>query len=424
MSFRRAAPRGALCALLAAFVPLPSSAGGPTASAPPPPPLREAIHGLWETNPQVQAAAAALRAARERAKAAAQPFYNPSLQLEGENADVDRRTAGASLSLDVSGKRKARVAEGEASVRASEASYALERRDVALDWLKAWSAAVLSREQSALGRRRVDLMRRFDTLAAQRLRVGDISSPERDLAGLALGEAQVQQSALEAQEAAALAALAATAGNTPATLPALPHGLPPPAGTIEPARTDERPELLRARAEQERAEAAVTVADRARRPDPTLSLTGGQVRSGPRTDRVIGLSVSIPIPLLDSGRYAVSAARADADAAFASRQAGACRANARLARALATYNAMRTAAEGFRAGRAAAFDERTALLDRLWQAGEIGTSDYLVQLKQSLDTALSGIALEAQTWQAWFDYLAAAGRLTEWIDGPHKESSP
>src|SRR3546814_1726416 len=47
---------------------------------------------------------------------------------------------------------------------------------------------------SELGRRRLALMQRFDDLAAQRLKVGDISSPERDLAGLALGEAQVQRS--------------------------------------------------------------------------------------------------------------------------------------------------------------------------------------------------------------------------------------
>ena len=42
-----------------------------------------------------------------------------------------------------------------------------------------------------------------DELAAQRLRVGDISSPERDLAGLALGEAQIQQASLAGPESLA-----------------------------------------------------------------------------------------------------------------------------------------------------------------------------------------------------------------------------
>ena len=92
-------------------------------------------------------------------------------------------------------------------------------------------------------------------------------------------------------------------------------------------------------------------------------------------------------------------------------------AQAALQEAQARYAALRQAAGAFRNGRAGAFEDRTALLEKLWRAGEISTSDYLVQLKQSLDTALSGLELESQAWQAWFDYLTAAGRLTYWVDG-------
>jgi cobalt-zinc-cadmium efflux system outer membrane protein len=154
-----------------------------------------------------------------------------------------------------------------------------------------------------------------------------------------------------------------------------------------------------------------------------VSLTGGRVRSGTRTDRVVGLSVSIPLPVLNAGRAEITAAQAEADAAFASRRATTLRSDAVLKQAKVTYAALRGATESFRQSRANAFDERAQTLERLWQAGEIGSSDYLVQLKQSLDTALSGLALESQTWQAWFDYLAAAGRLTDWIDGPSKDMS-
>jgi cobalt-zinc-cadmium efflux system outer membrane protein len=410
----RAAPLGAVCVFLVASV----------AASPSPPPLKAAVEALWRDNPQVQAADASLRAARERANAAAQPFYNPALQLEGENADVDRRTAGASLALDVTGKRKARIAESHADVRAREAENDLARRDVALDWLKGWTGLTLAREQVALGRRRLELMRTFDALAGQRLKAGDISSPERDLAALALGEAQAQQAVLETQEADAQAALAVTGTTHGGDVPVFISTLPPVAASVTPAPATERPELVLARAEQERADAAVTVADRARRPDPTLSLTGGQVRSGPRTDRVIGVSVSMPLPILDAGRYGVSAARAEADATYASARGAMLHAQAQLARAQTTYTALRTASESFRQGRASAFDERARLLVKLWQAGEITTSDYLLQLKQSLDTAVSGIALQSQAWQAWFDYLAAAGRLPAWIDGTYQDTSP
>jgi cobalt-zinc-cadmium efflux system outer membrane protein len=141
------------------------------------------------------------------------------------------------------------------------------------------------------------------------------------------------------------------------------------------------------------------------------------VHNGPISDRVIGLKVSIPLPVLNTGRAEVDTARAEADAAAATLQSRRWTLSAAQQEARGRYDALRSAAEAFRRGRAAAFEDRATLLERLWSAGEISTSDYLVQLKQSLDTALSGLDLESRAWQAWFDYLSAAGRLTEWIDG-------
>jgi cobalt-zinc-cadmium efflux system outer membrane protein len=405
MSIFRVALIGAACLLHA------MAAGAATPS------LRDAARSLWDGNPEVQAARADLEAAQARARAAAQPIYNPSVSWDAENADVDRRTVGVSLSLDVSGKRKARTEQGLAELTQSQASYDLLRRDVAARWLKAWSAAALATQQLELGQRRVALMQRFDSLAAQRLKIGDISSPERDLAGLALGEAQIQLATLQANEASARAALLALLGETPTQPVVLGQGLPPASATVVPLPIDRRPELLQARAMQASAEAGIQVAQRARRPDPTLSLTGGQVRAGAMNDRVIGISVSIPLPVLNTGRADIDAARAQADAAAASVRARQWTTRAVLQESQARYDALLGAANAFGQGRAAAFTDRVALLEKLWRAGEIGTSDYLVQLKQSVDTALSALELQSQVWQAWFDYLSAAGRLTDWIDG-------
>jgi cobalt-zinc-cadmium efflux system outer membrane protein len=428
MSVLRSVPIGAVCLLYAALLSAaPASHPSPPVGAPSAPltssPLQEAVRRIWQASPEVQAAQADLDAARARARAAAQPLYNPSLSLDAENADTNRRTAGISLPLDLSGKRRARASQGEAELLAAEAGYNVLRRDVATRWLKAWSTAALAARQSELGRRRLALMQRFDDLAAQRLKVGDISSPERDLAGLALGEAQVQQATLAGNEAAARGALLAISGDQLAALPPLPNGLSPTADSLTPLPVDELPELRQARAQQASAEAGVQVARRARIPDPTLSLTGGQVRSGPRTDQVIGVSVSIPLPVLNSGRAEVDAARAEADAAAAGVRSRQFVLRAGLQEAQTRHAALRGAAEAFRGGRAAAFEDRTTLLEKLWRAGEISTSDYLVQLKQSLDTALSGQELESQAWQAWFDYLTAAGRLTDWLDGRTQDAS-
>jgi cobalt-zinc-cadmium efflux system outer membrane protein len=418
----RSVPVGIVCLLhVAVLGAIPLSEPEPAIAAPAP--LQRAVRDVWASSPEVRAAQAELDAARARARAAAQPLYNPSLALDTENADVDRRTAGLSLPLDLSGKRRARESRGNAELRASEAGYGLRRRDVAARWLKAWSTATLAARQSELGQRRLALMQRFDELAAQRLKVGDISSPERDLAGLALGEAQVQQASLAGNEAAARAVLLAIGGDHARNPPALPAGLPPAAELVAPLATDRLPEMVQVRAEQASAEAGVQVARRDRIPDPTVSLTGGQVRNGPISDRVIGLSVSIPLPVLNTGRAEVVAAQAEADASAANVRSRQLVLGANLVEAQARYSALHSASTAFRGGRAAAFEDRTALLEKLWRAGEISTSDYLVQLKQSLDTALSGLQLESQAWLAWFDYLTAAGRLTDWIDGRTLETS-
>lgn len=424
MSLLRSVPVGAVCLLWVTWLGATPSVESPAA----PVALREAVQMVWQASPEVAAAQAGRDAALARAQAAGRPLYNPELQFEAENADVDRRVAGLGLTLDLSGKRSARAAQGEAVAQASEAAYALARRDVAARWLKAWAAQAQLARQMALGRERVELMRRFDALAAERLRVGDLGSPERDLAALALSEAQMQQAVLQGQEAAARAALSAITGaaqaRESAALPPMPAELPPTADGVAPRHPDALPEWAQMRAEQRAAAAGVRVARRARVPDPTVSLTGGTVRSGARRDRVAGISVSIPLPLLNSGSAEVAAALAEENAADARLRAREFAQRAGLLESKARYAALRDAASAFRAGRAGALSERAALLEKLWRASEIGTADYLTQLKQSLDTALSGQELEAQVWQAWFDYLAAAGRLQDWLAGSLAENAP
>jgi cobalt-zinc-cadmium efflux system outer membrane protein len=421
MSAFRSVPLGAVCLLYATLL-----TAAPINDAPPPsrqasPALRTALRDALHASPELGAAQASLEAVRARARAAGQPLYNPSLVLETETADVDRHTIGIALPLDLSGKRRARADAASADELVAEWTYRLSHRDLAARWLKAWSAAAIAVRQSELGQRRLLLMQRFDELAAQRLKVGDISSPERDLAGLALAEAQGQQALLVGEVATLQAGLRAIGGEQVSDLPALPDGLAPALDEQMPLASDELPERRQMRARQQRADAGIQIARRARIPDPELSLTGGEVRSGARSDRVIGISVSIPLPLRNSGSDEVAAARAEALAADAGVRATEWETNARLQESQQRYAALRDAASAFRRGRAAAFEERSALLEKLWRAGEIGTSDYLVQLKQSLDTALSGMELESRTWQAWFDYLTAAGRLEDWLGEPRQD---
>jgi cobalt-zinc-cadmium efflux system outer membrane protein len=60
-------------------------------------------------------------------------------------------------------------------------------------------------------------------------------------------------------------------------------------------------------------------------------------------------------------------------------------------------------------------NQRTDLLDQLWKAGELDTTDYLVQLKQALETAVEAIEHRGRLWRAWVAWLATSGQVDQWL---------
>lgn len=62
-------------------------------------------------------------------------------------------------------------------------------------------------------------------------------------------------------------------------------------------------------------------------------------------------------------------------------------------------------------------EARVKLLEKLWTAGELTTTDYLVQLQRSLDTRIAAAELQGERWQAWLEWLNASGRMHRWLGG-------
>ena len=136
-------------------------------------------------------------AAEARAVASSRPLYNPDLELAYDDEGPEQTaTAGLALTLDLSGKRRARTHAGQADLVLAEAEAALRRSGFALQWLHAWTEHGSARERVRIGEERLTLMQRFADLAERQLTVGDISSLERDLALLARDEAQAEQATL------------------------------------------------------------------------------------------------------------------------------------------------------------------------------------------------------------------------------------
>ncbi|KGQ17889.1 Outer membrane protein [Lysobacter dokdonensis DS-58] len=402
-------------ALLAACLLAGSLSAAELPAARAPAPIREAVKSAWQQHPSYRATEAQLAAAQARLDAAGQPLYNPELDLEGEDEGVDRtRTAGINLTLDLSGKR--RVRRDAAAARADQvtAEAKLRRRDFARQWFASWADLQTAQQRVRTGERRLTLVTRFAELADKQFAADDISGLERDLAQLARDEAQADQSQLIADRADAEARFRAVGGR-PESLAAI--SLPTdtlPAPSTPLTGVEQLPDWQAAQAAALAAERDVTVARRNRIADPTVGVYGGRVDYGELQDNVVGVSVTIPLFVRNSYRAEVVAAQADADVAAADAKRIELELTVDRQRAVESYAAAQAAWSRWQASRGTDVERRAALLERLWREGELSTADYLLQLKQTLDTALAGAELEARLWRSYADYLAATGQLERW----------
>ncbi len=377
---------------------------------------RRALQSAWQQHPAALAAAASLEAVRARSRAAGQPVYNPELELEADHEGGDElRTIGLSQALDISGKGEARRELGDAERSLGEAQYALKRAEFVRDWFIGWARLASSGRQVDLGAERVILAKRMADLAERQFAAGDISGPERDLVLLARDEAVAEQASLLADAAAARETLARAGGNVSlSSAPTLPDDPPPAPRALAELDVTDLPELVVARAEEAAAEQRVLVATRDRHPDPTLTLRGGTIDAGAGKETVIGVSISMPLFVRNNYRAETEAARFDVDSANALFRSQRQDLLARAESAFSTYAAMRDAWRSWQSSRGTDLATRSNALERLWTAGELSTSDYVLQLKQTLDTALAGVALEGRMWQSYFEYLHAVGQLDNW----------
>jgi cobalt-zinc-cadmium efflux system outer membrane protein len=111
----------------------------------------------------------------------------------------------------------------------------------------------------------------------------------------------------------------------------------------------------------------------------------------------------------------IAAARADRNAAERLLENAHNRARARLSAATARYRLTREAWDSWLETGQPNLDQQSDLLQRLVAAGELSTTDYLVQLNQTLDTAASAVELRHQLWLAWIEWLSASGQTDAWL---------
>ena len=372
------------------------------------------INEVLLQNPELQAAEAAVDAASGRLRAADQPLFNPELEFEYENSDTTTTAGGLNQAVDWADKRGARTAVADFEQAAANAELQSMRQALATDLLQSLADWHTADAISRISQKQTTLMTRFARLAEQRHQAGDLGQVELDLAHLAAADAAFEQAqASENLIRARQAVIALTGAGGPAWPP-----FAGPLPDVDPQRVDadrllsDLPLMHVVLARISAARAGVELSVREKKPDPTFGFRIGKEGS----DTLTGLTFSVPLFVRNTFSAEVDVANAsliqtEREAASFRRQA-----HADLIAAAAIYQNARLVWNAWEASGAPRLSQRTDLLDRLWQSGELNTTDYLVQLKQALDTEASAIDQRGRVWQAWATWLAASGQADEWLN--------
>jgi len=293
----------------------------------------------------------------QAAIATAREFPNPTLQLDG-GRDITHSgqeempaTAGASLvqTIEAGGKRKYRIRGARESYEAAASTLEDFLRNLKFDAAEAFADALSLSRSAAQKRESAQFLDRLAEVQRERRRLGDISQADMLQAQVEAQQFQNELLAAEAEADKASLALCGFLGRdrsqarlvAKGNLEQPPHEFDVP-GLLARALQD-RPDLVALRHERDAAQTK-TLEEKANRV-PNLdvgvnwmhnSSSQNSIAPSPEFDSV-GLSLSLPIPLWNRNRAAITSARLSAEQAQKQLEAAELKAVVQIRQAASEY---------------------------------------------------------------------------------------
>jgi len=375
-------------------------------------------------NPEFLALKADLQSARATLRAADQAVYNPELELDYENIDeIDStiQTVGISQTIDWGDLQGSRTAIGRMGLQKAIASYKLASQSFLSDLLKRQADRQTQNALQKLSNESLTLMTSFKTIAESRYRAGDLSQVELNLALLAyhqalMEQANVQSDASEAREKLRVL-LGYSAGDFVGDrfkkIPGLPEQLPTPEikGDLD-SFLQTLPLVKVQLADLQLSRNQVELKKSERAWNPTIGVRAGKEDD----DSLIGFNLSIPLNVRNNFSAEVDVAQQESIATEQRAHIAFRDARASIIVTTERYRSLLTAWNNWRKYGRNSVDLQLSLIKKLWQSGDISASDYLLQLKQALETRATGLKLRNQLWQVAFEWMSLTDRLDDWLN--------
>jgi cobalt-zinc-cadmium efflux system outer membrane protein len=361
--------------------------------------LDQAVAAAGGSAPAVEAAEAGIVAA-QAARTVAGLRPNPQLQTQVENIvgsgpyggfSQAETTVGLNIPIEMGGKRSARIAVADAQTGRALLTAAIVRADIRLQVTQLYVDAIAAERRLATARDQLRIAQ--DALSAARVRVetGRASPIEEQRADVARLNAEAGLQRARRLADATRSNLARRIGR-PAIGPldaAALDRLPPAIYGPSPVTGEGTLALAAASADVAIADAGVRLARSQRAPDITVGPAVRRLES--TNDSAAVFSLSIPIPLFNSGKAALAQADAERTRTEAQRRMTALDVEQAIGNAQAEADNAATTARNA-SGPALAAAQEAARIARIgYREGKFGQLDLLDAERTLADTRIAAI---------------------------------
>ncbi|QYF99979.1 TolC family protein [Massilia sp. NP310] len=279
--------------------------------------LQQALQAAYARNPDLRAASHAIGIA-DGVRRQAGVIPNPELSLSTEGTDRRSRveTVEISQTIELGGKRGARIAAAEQERQLAFEAVRGRRAELRADVMAAYLEALTVQERVVLAQSSIEIASRATNAATRRVAAGKISPVEQTRSSVAESAVRIELTQATAELAIARRRLAALMGSTatieqPLVTPELEFAAIPVMAELE-QRLASAPRLRQAQVQVSRQDAQVGLERSLRIPDIRISVGSQRDRQrGGATQTLLGLSVPLPLFNRNQGNLSSALQRAD-----------------------------------------------------------------------------------------------------------------
>ncbi|TKB52026.1 TolC family protein [Ferrimonas aestuarii] len=368
--------------------------------------------------PEIQAQKAQLAAAELATHTAEQPLYNPELSFDvesiGHDTDPEDYTLSVSQAIDWADKRGYRSRSAQLLALSAQTEYQLARNQALATLLTAWVNLRQAGELDGYAQLQFERTEAMLALAKQMANAGELAPLDSQLLQLELARISANRSDAKVALAQAQRGLKLAGGDTALAMPAITQGATLPSTEVTPQLAPMKTQyqqVLAARAQFELSKVEAKA-------DPSVSL-GAKAN---KDDTSFQLGVSMPLNVRN--QYQGEIAEANQQIVVAEKQYLASQRNLKInLDALKTqYLAVASSLRQWQQLTQDSLGDSQGLLERLWRAGELPTSQYLQSQQQLTDTYAAGSELSAEKASLWIEMMAERGELESWLQAHASQS--